>query len=393
MIQGTVRLASLVFLIGFFLIPQIPAQLTSLQRNKDNAADSIKEGKDLIRSRQYEKAAEVFRQVLSQQPDSAVAEAHLSLAVLLQGRPGEALTLAQKAIEMDANYPYAYVALGNANQAMNRFAEAIEAFKQAIHLKPDYFEPYVGLGSLYGQTRRYEESLDAFTKAQQLNANNADVYNGLAIAYYRLGKAEEAIANIKKAVSIQPNFVNAYINLGNWYDELGRYEEAVDAYSQVIRLAPKFPSGYFHRSLFQMYLGHGSEAADDARTFLGVADWYRDRSPYMVILATLGFQQAGREADAAKTLELAAKRCNTSAWPYPVIRYLRQEITAPELLSQATNNDLLTEAHAYIGMAMAVAGKREEAMKQFKWVKENGNKTFIEYKLALLELVRITKTK
>jgi tetratricopeptide (TPR) repeat protein len=371
--------------------PSSRAQKDSPQA-QENAQELITQAKDLLRSRHYEKAAEALRRAISIQPDSAPAHAHLGMALLRQGRATEALSAAQQAIRLDPNYAFGYVALGSINQEMNRSSEAIEALKQALRINQDYFDAYAILGSVYGQTRRYEESLEAFTQASRLNANSADVYNGLAIANYRLGRHEEAIADIKQAVRLNPNFANAYINMGNWYGEMGRYEEAADAYTQVIRIAPKFPSGYFNRSLLYMYLGRGGEAADDARTFLSVADWYRERSPYMVILSVLGYRQAGRVDEAAKTLDLAAKRCNTSEWPYPVIRHLRQEITAQALLDMASDNDRMTEARAYVGMALAVAGQREEALKHLQWVKENGNKSFIEYRLALSEISRVEKS-
>lgn len=371
-------------------LPQKDSQARDAQP-QENAQELIAQSKDLLRSRQYEKAAETLRRAISLQPDSAAAYAHLGMALLRQGRATEALSAAQQAVQLDPDYAFGYVTLGSVNQEMNRFSEAIDALKQAIRINPDYFDAYGILGSVYGQTRRYEESLAAFTQALRLNTNNADVYNGLAIANYRLGRHEEAIAFIKQAVRLNPNFANAYINLGNWYNEMGRYEEAADSYTQVIRIAPKFPSGYFNRSLLNMYLGRGGAAADDARTFLSVADWYRERSPYMVILAVLGYRQAGRADEAAKILDLAAKRCNTSEWPYPVIRYLRQEITAQALLALASDNDRMTEARTYIGMAFSAAGQREESLKHLHWVKENGNKSFIEYRLALTEIGRIEK--
>lgn len=388
----------LFFLINLWMfqtVTQVTAQSPQTRevQTKENTQDLIKQGKDLLRSRQYENAARVFNEVIAREPDSAIAYAHLGAVTLLQGKPAEALPIVRKAIELDDKYAFAYAVLGDVNRAMNRLSEAIDALKQAINLNPNYAEAYGALGSVYALMRRYEESFEAFTKSVSLNPNSADAQNGLGIAYYRLGKHEEGIAAVKKAISLAQNPVNFYINLGNWYNDLERYEEAIDAYTQVIKLAPKFPSGLYNRSLLNLYLGLGGMAADDARNFLNVADWYRERSPYMVIVAVIGYRQSEREAEAAKTLDIAAKRCNATEWPYPVIRYLRQEISAQDLLKLATDNDKMTEAQAYIGMNLAVTGTSEEAGKYFKWVKENGNKTFIEYKMVMTELARLAKSK
>jgi tetratricopeptide (TPR) repeat protein len=70
----------------------------------------------------------------------------------------------------------------------------------------------------------------------------------------------------------------------------------------------------------------------------------------------------------------------------------RQYEKAAETLRRAISfNDRMTEARAYTGMALSATGQREDALKQLLWVKENGNKSFIEYKLALTEIGRIEK--
>jgi len=80
---------------------------------------------------------------------------------------------------------------------------------------------------------------------------------------------------------------------------------------------------------------------------------------------------------------------DTSDWPYPVIEYLQQKLTAEELLARATDNDKQTEAHAYIGLALSLNGEREAALEHLRWVRENGNRNFVEYPLALSELARL----
>jgi lipoprotein NlpI len=84
------------------------------------------------------------------------------------------------------------------------------------------------------------------------------------------------------------------------------------------------------------------------------------------------------------------KRSNSASWPYPIITYLRGELAADALVAMAgNNNDRLTEAHGYIGMDELLKDQKEEAVSHFKWVREHGNKNFVEYILATIELSRI----
>ena len=63
-------------------------------------------------------------------------------------------------------------------------------------------------------------------------------------------------------------------------------------------------------------------------------------------------------------------------------------MTADELLALADDNDKKTEAHAYIGEILLAENKKAEAVEHFIWVKNNGNKTFVEYHISLEELKR-----
>lgn len=365
-----------------------PPPPPSLRPQAGSAQALLDQGQELLRTKQYDEAVEVLKRVVEMQPSSTLAHIQLGVALLNLGRSQEALIEMKQAAQLSPNDPHVYVGLGNANGALRRYTEAIEAYKQAIRLNADYFAAYNDLGIVYGTINRFTESGAAFRQALRVDPQSADAHNGLAIALYRTHHPEEGITELKKAIQLRPNFVNAYLNLARWYNDLGRYQDAADAFTPVTQIVPRFPTTYFERSVDYMYLGRGEEAANDARTFLEINDWHRDRAPYMVIFAVLGYRQAGREVDAKKFLDLAAKRCNTSAWPYPVIRYLNREITAENLLSMASDRDSMTEAQAYIGMDLLIAGHRDEAVEHLRWVSENGNRTFVEYTLARMELNR-----
>ncbi len=144
------------------------------------------------------------------------------------------------------------------------------------------------------------------------------------------------------------------------------------------------------RSYLYLRRAYGVMAASDAINYLKRQGWRDRHSAYMAVAANLGFRQQRRDNPyAAKVLEDAATKLDATEWPYPVIRYLRRELTAEKLLELATDNDKLTEAHAYVGLDLSLAGSHEAALTHLRWVKENGNRNFVEYPLALEEIGRI----
>ena len=366
------------------------AQQSAQLQAQDSAQGLVRQAQDLLRTRQFTEAVEVLRRAIQIQPNLAVAHIHLSIALMGIGQRDEASSEAKRAIELDPNDAAAYVALGNIDSSMRRYSEAIRAYQQAATLDSNYLSAYVNLGMAYGTTARYPESAEAFQQALRIEPNNVTALNGLGIAQFRMGQREEGIQTVKQAVKLHPGFVDGHLNLARWFHGLGRYEEAAAAYTQVTKIVPKWPQTYFERNQDYLYLGKYEAAASDARMFLELTDWHSDRAQYMVIVATLSYRGAGKASDAKDMLDLAVKRSNSGSWPYPIITYLRGELTGDALIAMAgNNNDRLTEAHGYIGMDQLLKDQKDEAVSHFKWVREHGNKSFVEYILATIELSRI----
>jgi hypothetical protein len=139
------------------------------------------------------------------------------------------------------------------------------------------------------------------------------------------------------------------------------------------------------RSWLRLSLGKGDEVVSDARAYLNLEGWRNDFSTYAALVGYLGANQAGHDADAIKLLDECAARCDGTKWAMQIVRFLRRETTESALLVQATDNDKLTEAHTYAGLALAFAGKRNAALAHLRWVADNGNERFYEYMPARLE--------
>ena len=86
----------------------------------------------------------------------------------------------------------------------------------------------------------------------------------------------------------------------------------------------------------------------------------------------------------------AAARCDTSAWPYPVVKYLRGEIDEAKLLATATDVEKMTEARCYLGLKLIQQKQKEAALVHLYWVTEHGDPSFLEYTVAQAEIDRLT---
>jgi lipoprotein NlpI len=235
---------------------------------------------------------------------------------------------------------------------------------------------------------RQRNAIAAFEKAIRLNPRSAEAYHGRGMAYNETGQNERALKDYDAALALNPQYTEAFFNRANAYSDMGQYERALKDYDEAIRLSPNHSGSLFNRGLVYMILGR-SETAADARAYVKLKGWKDERAQYMAIFGAFGDRRAQRESDARALLDEAAANCDTAVWPYPVIRYLRRDLSADDLLAAATDLDKKTEARAYLGLDLILAGQREGAFPHLQWVKENGKKNFSEYTFAVTELRRL----
>jgi hypothetical protein len=81
-----------------------------------------------------------------------------------------------------------------------------------------------------------------------------------------------------------------------------------------------------------------------------------------------------------------------AGWPYPAIRYLRKEIDGKALLAAATDHDRMTEAQTFLGLDLIESGRPADALPGLTWVKDYGNRSSLEYDIAVAEIDRIGAT-
>ncbi len=239
----------------------------------------------------------------------------------------------------------------------------------------------------------YLEAERVYKLATKLAPNDERAFEGLGNIYFDQHRNEEAIAAYRKAIELKPDNPAAFENLGDSYYRLGRYQESIDASAQSIRLDPK-PSGpYWTLAWSAATIGKGEIAGNMAQAF--VYRWrplFAGEPPYYVTFAGyLGYREAGHAEEANKLLAAPGKssECKDQNWVCRLLKYLRHEITVEQLLSEANDNGKMTEARAYIGIDLALSGKRQEALEHLRWVVTNGDRTFTEYPLAKSWLTKL----
>lgn len=388
--SSTIYRLSLILLLCSALMPPARAQ-TSVQSSLQTSAQYVEEGDKYAGERQYDQAVDAYRQAIKLDPNLAAAYHGLGRVYVNMGRAADALGPMRTAVRLDPANAFAHVNLAITMENLRRFDEALTELNEAKRLSPKDATIHNELGNLLNNyLGRTSDGLAAYLEARRLDPDQPAIQHNVGLSLIQLGKSSEAIGPLQEALRLDPQYRNARYLLSEAYGKLGRYEEAIDSWTKFLELVPNGPEALTKRTWNYLYVGgHDREAGADARQYLEVHGWRTDHSTFMVIVANLSYRGAGMGEEAQAVLDEGATKANANAWPYPIVRYLKNEIGAEELLRLASDNDKRTEAHAYMGLALRIKGEREEARTQFEWVKNYGNKRFYEYPMAVEELKRM----
>ncbi|MBT6138766.1 MAG: adenylate/guanylate cyclase domain-containing protein, partial [Rhodospirillaceae bacterium] len=195
----------------------------------------------------------------------------------------EARSLAEKAVERDPNYAYAWATLGftywwdgrlgYTGDTVAKFARAREYAERAMALD-DTVSMVIGLNVMVAASQdRFSEGVDLARRGFSLHPGNADIRaflafalvhgggfeeavdhfraamalnpfypnwcrNGLARSLIALDKLDEALAISDEILSLEPSFVQAWVQKAYIFNRIGRSDDAGQAIKEVMRLAP-----------------------------------------------------------------------------------------------------------------------------------------------------------
>ena len=153
-------------------------------------------------------AAELIDRALAKRPSSALAHV-VKGEVLRFGHPEAAIVEYDAALQLDPNYPPAYMYKGAALTWSGRAREAISPLQIALRLSPkDPLAPgmHHNLGHAHLHLREYDEAIDECRRAISLNKAQWFTYIDLIVAYWATGRIEEARQALADLYQIRPEF-------------------------------------------------------------------------------------------------------------------------------------------------------------------------------------------
>jgi tetratricopeptide (TPR) repeat protein len=210
-----------------------------------------------------QQAADLYQQILAEQPRHADSLHLLGLIAYKTGRLEEAVGLITDAVQQDpAKAPYCFN-LGVVLQKQGKLDEAADTYRRAVKLNPSHVEAQSNLGNVLLEQGKLEEAVAAHQQALRMNPQSAEAQNNLGVALKEQGKFAQAVASYEQALKLNPHHVEAQNNLGVAFRDQGKLEEALSAFTQTLAMRPGYVKAHYDRAFTYLWKGEIGRAAED----------------------------------------------------------------------------------------------------------------------------------
>ena len=253
-----------------------------------------------LRAGDFERAEELYRELLSKDEHDNEARLGLSHALLKLRRLQDSFDHAARVIAVDPLSARAHALLGSAVLASGDFRLSMEEFRTAL----------------------------------ALNENEAMAIAGLAMVDYYENRTARCIAGLRRAAEIDPGEPDYVFNLGQAAARSERYKEAADAYERFLVIAPR------------------TDAERRAR-IRGLVDFLRYLGQQGSLYALEGADRTVLEFEAPDYRPILKLRINGSK---EYMRFVLDTGSGMSVLSEDTARKLGIKAVARGGLARAVGG-------------------------------------
>ncbi|MGC2527804.1 MAG: tetratricopeptide repeat protein [Candidatus Acidiferrum sp.] len=182
---------------------------------------------------EHDKAEEVLRGLLKEDPENEAAVEQLTQLLLDEGKSEDAVSLLEGITGRNPS-PTLLDLLGDAYSQNHDLPKAEEAYRKAADLDPSESSHLRGLGQTLLAEEKYSDALTVYQKLSDLMPDDADVYLRLGQIYRELNKLDLAEQSLLKARQYEPGSPEVMYNEAMLYEAQGRYDDAIRVLSDAV---------------------------------------------------------------------------------------------------------------------------------------------------------------
>ncbi len=202
---------------------------------------------------EHDKAEEVLRGVLKEDPENGAGVEQLTQLLLDEGKSGDAVTLlegitsrtpAPALLDLDPSELSHQRGLGQTLLSEEKYSEALAVYQKLADLMPDDSDIYLRLAQIYRELHQLDKAEENLVKARQYAPGSLEVMYNEAMLYEAQGRFEDAIRVLSDAVtglksqstvlpSRRRSMAILYQQLGQLYRDTQNFQAAIYTYEEL----------------------------------------------------------------------------------------------------------------------------------------------------------------
>jgi tetratricopeptide (TPR) repeat protein len=345
------------------IVGQLQKEQSDELLNSQLAAEGTK-ADDLLQAGKSSDAAQIYRHMLEENPDSAWTAYNLALALEATNDVSGAEDALNKAIGIDPKLAEIQAELGRLELAQGDLPSAEKWLKSALALDPElvdargnlamldarngdlisaekllrqalednpnYAEGHLNLGLILAQQNRKSDAGQELDKAVALAPKDPATLSAAGKAKMQMGNVAGGTALLRQVVDLAPNLAAAHLDLALALADSYNLPGALEQTGEAVRLAPQSGVAHFYRGRILFDLGRVDEAQPEFETACRL-DAQMPQPRYFLALID---KQQGKYALAAGLFEQTVKLQpgNAMAW-YELGLSLEQDSQTAQALS------------------------------------------------------------
>ncbi|MEW5818733.1 MAG: tetratricopeptide repeat protein [Cyanobacteriota bacterium] len=193
----------------------------------------------MLSQKQFDQAIQIFNDLLSDDPNDPEALVGLASAYQHKNKPDEAIKLAEKALESNPSYHYAYDVLSEIYFInKSNYLKAEEYALKSLQIDPFSSSTYSLLAQIYYFQKYFPQCHEYATKALNLDPLNYVAHMALGLYYCHVPDYEKAEEHYKACLSIAPESSVAYGNYGLLNLAFAQNKMGYNLLREAVRLNP-----------------------------------------------------------------------------------------------------------------------------------------------------------
>ena len=210
--------------------------------------------------RRFDKSSELFRKILSIEPEQPDALYALGIIAYEGGQREAAVQLIVQSLRANSNNVPALNSLAGILKEQRQFADAAEIYQAALAIAPNDAYLHSNLGVVFMEMRQMNAAIACLNRSLELDPQAYAAHCNLGSIFQGQGQLQMAMDCYMRALALRPKEPVVLSNIGSILNERGLYSEAVRYFELAIQIAPKSEVAHSNLGAALQRLGRVPEA-------------------------------------------------------------------------------------------------------------------------------------